>query len=63
MDAMTLFLDNLERARLALDAIEQHVDDHMNFDPENIHHGHAGDAGRLAAMLTEICETFNLRRD
>lgn len=55
-DALAVFIANVERANHALSHIQDALDDHLGFVPEDIHWSHAGDATWIADKLTEIVE-------
>lgn len=58
--ARSAFLARLDNARLILEAINAHIDDHFSVAPEDVNWAHAGDVGRMVASLEEIAATFKL---
>ena len=62
MDAIDAFISHVRESEELLSLIEQHLDDHMEKNPDTLTWAGAGDAARMREMLAEIVETFNLRR-
>ena len=58
--ARSTFLARLDNARLILEAINTHIDDHFGVAPEDVNWAYAGDVGRMVASLEEIATTFQL---
>lgn len=58
--ARSAFLGKIDNARLILEAISAHLDDHFGVAPEEVNWAHAGDVGRMVNNLEEIAATFNL---
>ena len=59
-DPLRAFTGNLAEARDLVAMIARHLDDHMGVDPEAVHWGHVGDAGRTVMALREIAVACNL---
>ena len=59
-DPVRAFTGNLAEARDLVAMIQAHLDDHMGVDPEAVHWGHVGDAGRTVMALKEIAVACNL---
>lgn len=58
--ARSTFLGRIDNARLILEAISAHLDDHFGVAPEDVNWAHAGDVGRMVNNLEEIAATFSL---
>lgn len=54
--AINTFLANINEARELLNNLQNLVDNHLDFDPENIDWGHAGTAAHLVRLLKEATE-------
>ena len=59
-NAMNDFMANIAQAMDYANRIDEHIDAHMGVNPDAMNYAHVGDAARLAAMLREVCETFNI---
>lgn len=55
--AINTFLANMNEARELLNNLQELVDNHLDFDPENIDWGHVGTSACLVRLLKEVTET------
>ncbi len=56
------FLSRIAEAHQLLDQIAIHLDDHLGVDPESLHWGNAGDAGRVVELLRQTAELCGLSK-
>ena len=56
------FLARIFEARELLDQLGEHIDDHLGIDPESLHWGHVGDAGRVVELLRQAAELCGLSK-
>ena len=61
-EPMDVFISKIEEARSALSEIEEALDDHLGFAPEEINWGHVGDARWITERLGEIMTSTTRRR-
>lgn len=59
-DPVGTFIRNINEARDLVAMIQAHLDEHMGVDPDAVHWGHVGDAGRTVVSLKEIAVACNL---
>jgi len=52
--ALGEFMAKMAQAQELLTELQAHVDNHMEFNPDEINWGHAGNAGYMVEKLTEL---------
>ena len=59
--ATTDFIKAVQSNNDLLLKITNHMDNHMNIDPENVNYGHVGSAGHVNNLLKEMCEFLEIK--
>jgi len=54
--ALGEFMAKMAQAQELLAELQAHVDNHMEFNPDEINWGHTGSAGHLVQQLTELTD-------
>lgn len=54
-DPQGAFIGNVARA------VESHFDDHMEVNPDEVHWGHVGTAGKACEDLEELCRFVGVK--
>ena len=60
--AEQVFIARIAEARELVERISKHLEDHLGVDPESLHWGHAGDAGRVVELLRQTAELCGLTK-
>jgi hypothetical protein len=61
--ALNTFVGKISEIKERLDELQQFVDNHMEFAPEDIHWGHVGTAEHYLKELTELTDMAFKRGD
>ena len=61
--AMNAFVKDLTESKTKLEALTEYVENHMNYDADNINWGHAGNAAHLNSILGQIMASFGLAEE
>ena len=59
--ALDAFLKNTTRNIELLQALLDHVEDHMGISPEDINWGHVGSAGKTRDDLEDLCRFLGIK--
>ena len=54
--ALQDFMAKMAQAQELLAELHTHVDNHMDFSPDEINWGHSGSAGHLVEQLTQLTD-------
>jgi len=54
--ALQEFMAKIAQAQELLAELQAHADNHMEFNPDEINWGHAGNAGYMVEKLTELTD-------
>ena len=60
-EAISRFIANLGEAQLVMEAISDHLENHMGADPERVDWGHVGSAAEVLVKLRELAAFLNLK--
>ncbi|QXN72388.1 hypothetical protein RCSIMONEHASTD_59 [Rhodobacter phage RcSimone-Hastad] len=60
-DPQGAFIGNVARAVALLEALKSHFDDHMEVNPDEVHWGHVGTAGKACEDLEELCRFVGVK--
>lgn len=60
-DPQSAFVGNVSRAVALLEALKAHFDDYMGVEPDEVHWGHVGTAGKACEDLEELCRFVGLQ--
>lgn len=59
--ALDKFVANVAASQALLESLKQHLDNHLEVDPDEVNWGHVGESGRIRDHLQElVCECLQL---
>lgn len=59
--ALDAFLRNVSRATDLAQALEAHISNHLDTDPDEVNWGHVGSAGKAVEDLEALCKFLGLK--
>jgi len=54
--ALMAFMSKIAETKTLLQELQNHIDDHMEVNPDDVNWSHVGDAGRLLEDVTTITD-------